>query len=677
MSKRSLLKSIFLSAFFLGVSTAEAQTRTKADSDVVIFGKKYTNKEIQENPAVVKCASTEYEARLQAQDPGRMTDAQFEAWLAPLVEKAKMDKSQNNGIITIPVVVHVIHSGQPVGFQANISDNQVISQITAMNNDYRKVFGSRGDNTDPVGADIMIQFALAKVDPNGNPTNGIDRVNLCQTSWNPDDVDVKVKPQTIWDPNSYLNMWTVNFSVQGLLGYAQFPSGSGLAGMPGNGGAANSDGVVAGYRAFGSSDFNDGTFNLMPGSDLGRTMTHEVGHFLGLRHLWGDGGCTVDDFCNDTPNSSSAGNAHTNCDDLQDSCPSSPGLDMVRNYMNYTNDACMNIFTNDQKARTIAVMNNSPRRVTLKTSTKDLPIALFPNDAEVVIENSCIAAGCDLVTNQFKLTIYNRGTSPLTSAVINYSYNGGPNQVYNWTGSLVQDKFSTVTVSLPVNSVLSTVTANIQTVNGVADQRSTNNTATKSFGSPTYGFGTVVFRLQLDAYGAETSWELRNGAGAVLYSGSGYPNTQTYLPALITQTWTLPLNDCYTFKILDSQNDGINSGFGVGYFDLKSQDGTTVIYSGGSFDNEDRFSFKLSSNMGTAESAQSQFEVYPNPASDILNITRVSNRADYTIYSSIGQVVAKGKVQDNKVNVSGLATGAYIITVEDGDFSGNVKFIKK
>ena len=81
--------------------------------------------------------------------------------------------------------------------------------------------------------------------------------------------------------------------------------------------------------------------------------------------------------------------------------------------------------------------------------------------------------------------------------------------------------------------------------------------------------------------------------------------------------------------------------------------------------------------MGTAESAQSQFEVYPNPASDILNITRVSNRADYTIYSSIGQVVAKGKVQDNKVNVSGLATGAYIITVEDGDFSGNVKFIKK
>src|SRR5690606_1995207 len=248
MSKRSLLKSIFLSAFFLGVSTAEAQTRTKADSDVVIFGKKYTNKEIQENPAEVKCASTEYEARLQAQDPGRMTDAQFEAWLAPLVENAKMDKSQNNGITTIPVVGHVIHSGQPVGIQANISDYQVNAQITAMNNDYRKVFGSRGDNTDPVGADIMIQFALAKVDPNGNPTNGIDRVNLCQTSWNPDDVDVKVKPQTIWDPNSYLNMWTVNFSVQGLLGYAQFPSGSGLAGMPGNGGAANSDGVVAGDR---------------------------------------------------------------------------------------------------------------------------------------------------------------------------------------------------------------------------------------------------------------------------------------------------------------------------------------------------------------------------------------------------------------------------------------------
>ncbi|MBA5247893.1 T9SS type A sorting domain-containing protein [Marnyiella aurantia] len=677
MSKRSLLKSIFLSAFFLGVSTAEAQTRTKADSDVVIFGKKYTNNEIQENPAVVKCASTEYEARLQAQDPGRMTDAQFEAWLAPLVEKAKMDKSQNNGIITIPVVVHVIHSGQPVGFQANISDNQVISQITAMNNDYRKVFGSRGDNTDPVGADIMIQFALAKVDPNGNPTNGIDRVNLCQTSWNPDDVDVKVKPQTIWDPNSYLNMWTVNFSVQGLLGYAQFPSGSGLAGMPGNGGAANSDGVVAGYRAFGSSDFNDGTFNLMPGSDLGRTMTHEVGHFLGLRHLWGDGGCTVDDFCNDTPNSSSAGNAQYNCNDLQDSCPSSPGLDMVRNYMNYTNDFCMNIFTNDQKARIVAVMNNSPRRASLKTSTKDVPIALFPNDAEVKIENVCAGAGCDIITNQFKLTIYNRGTSTLSSAVINYSFNGGPNQVYNWTGSLLQDKSSTVTVSIPTGTVLTSVSASIQTVNGVADQRATNNTDTKAFGAPVYPFTTVVFRLQQDIYGDETSWEIRNGAGTILYSGGPYADTSPTMPALITQTWTLPLNDCYTFKIFDSFGDGINSGYGAGYFDIKSQDGTTVIYSGGSFEDEDRTIFKLSSNLATSEALQAQFEVYPNPAKDVLNVTKVSNRALYTIYSSIGQVVAKGKVQDNKVNVSGLATGAYIITVSDGEFSGNVKFIKR
>ncbi len=677
MSKRSLLKSFFLSALFMGATATQGQKRTKADSDVVIFGKKYTNKEIQENPAVIKCATTEYEARLQSSDPNRMNDAQFEAWLAPLVEKAKADKSQNNGIITIPVVVHVIHSGQQVGFQANISDNQVMSQIEAMNNDFRKVFGTRGENFDPVGADTMIQFALAKVDPNGNPTNGIDRVNLCQTSWNPDDVDTRVKPQTIWDPNSYLNMWTVNFSVQGLLGYAQFPSGSGLAGMPGNGGAADSDGVVAGYRAFGSSDYNDGSFNLMQGSDLGRTMTHEVGHFLGLRHLWGDGGCTVDDFCNDTPNSSSAGNAQYNCNDFQDSCPSSPGLDMVRNYMNYTNDFCMNIFTNDQKARIVAVMNNSPRRVSLKTSTKDVPIALFPNDAEIKIENVCGGTACDVVVNQFKLTIYNRGTSPLTSAAINYSYNGGASQVHNWTGSLLQDKFSTITITVPAGTVLSNVSASIQTVNGVADQRASNNTATKSFGAPVYPFSTVVFRLQQDIYGDETTWELKNSAGAVLYSGGPYADTSPSMPSLITQTWTLPLNDCYTFKIYDSFGDGINSGYGAGYFDLKSQDGTTVIYSGGSFEDEESVTFKLSSNLATSETEQAQFEVYPNPAKDVLNVTKVSSRALYTIYSSIGQVVARGKVQDNKVNVSGLAAGAYIITVDDGDFSGNVKFIKK
>jgi hypothetical protein len=679
MSKSSLLKSLFLSVFLMGAFGINAQKKGGVASDVVIFGKNYTKEQLLQTGGVIKCATTEYEARLQAKDPNRLTDAQFEAWLAPLVEKAKTDKSQNNGIITIPVVVHVIHSGQNVGFGPNISDNQVISQITAMNNDFRKVPFTRGENFNPVGADVMIQFALAKVDPNGNPTNGIDRVNLCAASWSGDDVDAKVKPQTIWDPAQYLNMWTVNFSGSGLLGYAQFPSGSGLIGMPGNGGAANTDGVVSTYKAFGSADFNDGTFNLQSGSNYGRTMTHEVGHYLGLRHLWGDGDCSVDDFCADTPNSSSAGNAHYSCNLNQDSCPTSPGLDMVQNYMNYSGDDCMNIFTNDQKIRMTAVMNNSPRRTTLKTSVTDLPIALFPNDAEVKIENIC-GGDCNVVVNSFKLTLYNRGTSTLTSAAINYTYNNGAPQIYNFSGSLAQDKFSTVTIAVPANTVLTNITANVQSVNGSADQRASNNTATKSFGAPQYAMPSVVFRLQQDVYGDETNWELKNSAGAIVKSGGPYADTSASfpsLPLLISESWNLPLDDCYTFTIYDSYGDGINSGSGNGFFDLKSPDGTVIIYSGGNFASQEKVSFRLVSQMSTSETAGNNFEVFPIPVTDILNITKVSNRAQYTVFSAAGQLVASGLVKDNKVNVSALVTGTYIISVKDKEFTGTVKFIKK
>lgn len=218
-----------------------------------------------------------------------MTEDQFEAWISPLVEKVKEErltnKSTSGGIITIPVVVHVIHSGEPYGTGANITDEQVQSQITVMNQDYRRMASTPGYNTSAVGADTMIQFALAKVDVNGNPTNGIDRVNMCYPDWAQTDIDGYVKPNTIWNPTQYMNMWSITFSDATLLGYATFPSGSGLSGLTSGLGTATTDGVVANYATFGSTDF--GSFPMTQTYDKGRTMTHEVGHFLGLRHIWG------------------------------------------------------------------------------------------------------------------------------------------------------------------------------------------------------------------------------------------------------------------------------------------------------------------------------------------------------------------------------------------------------
>jgi hypothetical protein len=300
-------------------------------------------------------------------------DKRFEEWLAPKIEEVKRQAaSGKRAVITIPVVVHVIHDGDPINTNGaatneNISTAQVLSQISVLNEDFRKMAGTPGDGA---GVDTEIQFCMAQTDPNGNATNGIDRVNLGTASWDEAGVEGTVKPNTIWDPEQYFNMWVVRFGgdLNGVLGYAQFPSGSGLSGICADGEAANTDGLVMGYQYFGTSDDNDGSFTFSAPYDKGRTATHEMGHGFGLRHIWGDGDCTVDDYCGDTPLSDAANFGCPNTNSCNDGSPDP--RDQVENYMDYTDDTCMSIFTADQKVRIQAVVQNALRRSGLINSTK-------------------------------------------------------------------------------------------------------------------------------------------------------------------------------------------------------------------------------------------------------------------------------------------------------------------
>lgn len=371
---KNTLKIILL----LMLSTVVAYSQDFPGRTGKVFGRQI--KSINPNNNTVRCVSSEYEEYLQENNEKRAKEAEFEAWLAPLVEKQKQNLlTQRNAnttaeIIKIPVVVHVIHSGQAIGIQNNISNARVLSQIAVLNQDYRRVVGTRGYNDNPIGADIGIEFCLAKVDPDGAATNGINRVNLNYT-WNESNVETILKPQTQWDPTRYFNIWVCQFggNLNGVLGYAQFPQSSGLQGLPGPFNPST-DGVIIDWRCFGSNDFSGTGSGYFQGYNKGRTTTHEVGHALGLRHIWGDGGdqergilnCNATDYCPDTP---PAGWDNWDCAQVYDTCTADDFPDMTENYMDYTNDTCLNTFTLDQKARILAVLNNSPRRASLKTST--------------------------------------------------------------------------------------------------------------------------------------------------------------------------------------------------------------------------------------------------------------------------------------------------------------------
>jgi Pregnancy-associated plasma protein-A len=236
--------------------------------------------------------------------------------------------------VQIPVVVHVV-SNTP---QQNISDDQINSQIEVLNRDFRKLNPDKSQVPavwQGLVADARVEFSLATSDPNGLPTSGITRRQTTVLGFSDDDA-VKFDATggtDAWPSDRYLNMWVCELAF-GLLGYAQFP-----------GGPPETDGVVITHSAFGT------TGTASPPFHLGRTATHEIGHWLNLYHIWGDdgSGCFGSDEVDDTPNQ---GGGNLGCPTFPNlSCDNAPNGDMFMNYMDYVDDPCMVMFTLGQAVR--------------------------------------------------------------------------------------------------------------------------------------------------------------------------------------------------------------------------------------------------------------------------------------------------------------------------------------
>lgn len=236
-------------------------------------------------------------------------------------------------LIKIPVVVHVVYRTD----DENVPEAQVKGQIKSLNRDYRARNADKSNVPDAwksLVADAKIEFALATEDPKGNKTSGITRTATTVDVFGPDD-GVKSKRTggvDPWPTDRYLNVWVCTLR-DGLLGYAQFP-----------GGPAATDGVVILHTAFGDTGTATAPFNK------GRTATHEVGHYLNLRHIWGDkNDCSGNDFVADTPAAQAANTGAPSFPRI--TCNNGPNGDMFMNYMDYVDDAAMFMFTAGQAAR--------------------------------------------------------------------------------------------------------------------------------------------------------------------------------------------------------------------------------------------------------------------------------------------------------------------------------------
>ena len=611
-----------------------------------------------------RCATEIYSDLLEEKYPEyavqrQKVNSQTQKWIKnnPIIS--------NKTIITIPVVIHVVWNTNA----ENISDAQIFSQMDVLNADFRRT-NVDAINTpsvwQSVATDSEIDFCLATTDPNGVATTGITRTQTSQTSFSINGSDMKSSSSggiDPWNQDDYLNIWVCDLSG-GILGYATPPSNFNNP----------EDGVVIGYKYFGTIGTVQSPYNK------GRTATHEVGHWLNLDHIWGGGGNCGNDNVSDTPTQEEENYSCPSFPHNANSCNTSNSSgDMFMNYMDYTNDACMNMFTSGQKTRMISAINQYRNNLL----SHNLCSGVAPNASWNCINGACV----DPANGNGTYSNYNNCVNSCNCLGISLPlYEGFQNSSLpaNWIiENSDGDKTWELTNAAGYNSSGSIYINNADYgANGEYDDLISPTLDFSSLSSASLEFD-YAYSLWTDP----TSSQVWSDTLIILISSDcGVSWQNIWEKAGIDLVTTIPIFNEFTWN--PSNNNDWNS-IVINLNTYINQDDVLIKFRNvNQYENNlylDNINIKSTPN--SVEEVKIDHIVYPNPTNSHINIEITSSEfTDMELYvsNSIGQTVYSKSINSNReriisINLNDFSEGIYfinLITSSGEQFTKKISYLK-